>query len=185
MGPAGAAVAPQVAALLKDPERRVRDTAKIALNQIARSGPLNGRRVALSCLSATHVLSLEEATAFLLQSYLYREIDQQDLILIRWLGRREPGERPSVPADRDRILEVLNTFDQAWEEASNLPDIQKDMAERISDLTRDRAGLEPRLLRDLEARLRQAGFVDQASTVRQARDKGKWQEWLFWLRQHV
>lgn len=135
MKPGAAALAPRIAALLGDPDSQVRGAALEVLDHIALVNPLQDRSILLHLLSASHI-SRSDAPAFLVRAYLYRKVDAQDLILIRWLGNRDASELPSVAQlGRQSVLTALQTFNDTWDQTKGFPRVRKEMAQRIAQLT--------------------------------------------------
>ena len=181
MGAAGAAFAPQIAALLKNSNGDVRKSAAAALDEmVARVGPAQDLSVLFSCLTAAH-LWRTEAESLRLQAYLYRKVSPRDLILIRWLGNRGPGDRPTVvDLDRQSKLSVLEAFSDVWNDAEKFPELRNEMAERGAEIVRSQAWQLKHVafLEGLKNRFNQAELPDQALAIQAALEKIEWHDRL-------
>jgi HEAT repeat protein len=175
MGSAALKAAPLLAAAMSDADSKVRGKILEALDGLAGSEPLQDRSVILHCLSAAQVLRTE-AGAFLLRAYLYRKIDGQDLILIRWMGSRGARERPAVTSlAREDALAALRTFNDSWDETKQLPGLRKDIADRIAEVASAQAWelTDVPLLEGLQNRM-EPEYHAQALTVQAVLDRNEW-----------
>ncbi|MEH2054890.1 MAG: HEAT repeat domain-containing protein [Nostoc sp.] len=119
-------VVPQLALLLKDSDPSVRSAAAQALMKLGQQD----LPVVVQVLDSVHSYASEIGQIRFL-AYFLGGGEPQVETLMQWVGKpKTPPEKPTYKQG----VEIMEVFEKAWKDCDSLPDLQRELAEQISEV---------------------------------------------------